>query len=169
MLLPAHHANAACWDQCYQDCGAGMVDDANAQTGLCTSRCTRYCTDDASNVYPRPVTVGPHVPKFGAIAVSASTMLAAYSYNFNSREEAEFDALKRCRDDNAGHPTDCQISLWFSDSCASLAMMKPVDGKTGVWSTALGGSRRKAEAEALAGCTKQAPEGCKVLGSFCSP
>ncbi len=165
-LLAPVRSDAGCWSQCYQDCGNGMVDGGG--NGLCTSRCTRYCTDDSSKVYPRPVTVAPHIAKFGAIAVSPKTLNAAYSYNFNSQAEAEADALKRCTNDTPGKPTDCKINLWFSDSCAAMALKKNADG-SGSWATALGGSRTKAEGAALSECTKQGIEGCQIIGSFCSP
>jgi len=161
-------ARAACWDQCYQDCGSGMKEGA-PPAGLCTSRCHRYCTDDSSSVFPRPVTIGPHVEKFGAIAVSPTTLDAAYSYNFNTKTEAVKEALRRCTSETPGKPVDCRISLWFSDSCAALAMYKDEDGQKGSWSTALGGSRVKAETAALKACGDHTQKTCAVMGSFCSP
>jgi len=166
LLMAGGAARAECWDQCYQDCGNGLSEGGK---GLCTSRCNRYCTDESSDVYPRPVYQAPRNAKYGAVAISPTTLDAAYSYNFDTERAARADALKRCHEDTAGKPADCKITLSFANSCAALAMYKDDEAHHGTWSSALGASRAKAEQSAMGACTQHAQGPCKVVGSFCSP
>lgn len=166
LLLAAPPARAECWDQCYQDCGNGMSEGGS---GLCTSRCSRYCTDESSDVFPRPVYQAPRAAKYGAVAISPTTLDAAYSYNFDTDRAARADALKRCHEDTPSKPADCKITLAFANSCAALAIYKDDETHHGAWSSALGASRVKAEAAAMGACTPHAQGDCKIAGSFCSP
>src|ERR1700681_405368 len=52
---------------------------------------------------------------FGAIAFSASSGAAGYSYDYASRDEAEERALQECG-------RGCEVVLWFKNACGALAV-----------------------------------------------
>ena len=98
-----------------------------------------------------------HAHKFGAIAYSDSTGDWGSSYNYDSREEAIEEALRRCG------RSDCVYKVWFRNSCGVIA--KASNGALG-WSY---GSKSLLEAKfwALEECAKRG-EGCKILCWSCT-
>jgi hypothetical protein len=105
--------------------------------------------------------------RYGAIAISPSTLDYGTSYRFPSRKQAEEAALTYCHG-NASKPKDCQISSWFWNQCGSLALNPKSSRSPGHWGSAWGGSRESARKKALAACSKVAGVDCKTMVTFCS-
>ena len=110
----------------------------------------------------------PHVRKYGAIALSASTVEYGFSYNFDSQERAEEAALTYCYS-NANKPRDCKVLVWFYDACASLAIKPDSGRKDAAWGAQWASSAQSANVKALEECQKYGGNGCKIERSFCSP
>jgi hypothetical protein len=92
---------------------------------------------------------------YGAIAFSDSTGKTGYSYNYQSRSDAEQAALNNCA------KNDCEIKTWFENSCGALAQGD--DGSLGYsWAA---GSRSAAESRAFSECDGS---GCKILAWACT-
>lgn len=154
LLFPVT-VHASCWDNCANECNlfAGGTD-----AGMCTSRCAANCTP--ASALDAPVNV--HVPQYGAIAISNTTMENAYSYNYPTQSEAEQKALDICRN-SAGRPQDCEIAVWFYDACGALA----INGDR-AWGANWKNTQAEAEQSALALCGDSGQQGCEVVISYCS-
>lgn len=76
---------------------------------------------------------------YGAIALSPSTGLIGYSYDYPDVDAAESRALDQCG------VNDCQSLVWFANGCGAVAYSQ----RTGTWSWAYGASRRTAQSRAL--------------------
>ncbi|SOE08316.1 uncharacterized protein DUF4189 [Hoeflea halophila] len=94
---------------------------------------------------------------FGAIAFSKSTGAYGYSYDHQSRQNAEAVAMNECRSRSRG----CKVAIWFKNACGSVAI-----GPNG-WGSAWAGSRGNAERAALSNCSKHT-RNCKVLAWTCT-
>ncbi|MGO9121500.1 MAG: DUF4189 domain-containing protein [Desulfomonilaceae bacterium] len=91
---------------------------------------------------------------YGAIAFSKSTGQSGYSYDYSSRDDAEQAALNNCGEN------DCEIQVWFENSCAALAQGD--DGALGYsWAA---NNRSSAESRALSECGSN----CEVLAWACT-
>lgn len=104
-------------------------------------------------------TVGAAVAadKFGAIAFSKSTGAYGFSYDHQSRRDAEARAMSECKSRSRG----CMIGIWFKNACGSVAL-----GTNG-WGSAWAGSRGNAEGAAVANCSKHTGN-CRVLAWTCT-
>lgn len=148
--LPAA-ANASCAMTCAD----------NSPGSTCMSQCSAY--DSGSG----PRGQGGNARRYGAIAISPSTLAYGTSYRFPTRQQAEAAALTYCHG-NAGHPKDCQISSWFWNSCASLAL-NPKSGRSGGhWGSAWDANRELARKKALLACSRTAGVDCQSVVTFCS-
>lgn len=94
---------------------------------------------------------------FGAIAFSKSTGAYGFSYDHQSRRDAEAGAMNECRSRSRG----CAVAIWFKNACGSVAT-----GPNG-WGSAWAGSRGNAEQAALVNCSKHT-RNCKVLAWTCT-
>lgn len=98
--------------------------------------------------------------KCGAIAVSQSTGRLGWSYDFNSRGEAEQAALREC----AKSASDCQVPLWFCNACGAIATTSDLGFGTG-WAR----DRAQAERNAINVCRQYNPgKNCSVQRWVCT-
>lgn len=97
---------------------------------------------------------------FGAIAFSPTTEIFGYSRDFQSQGSAEDRAITECR--KAGGDDDCEIVVWFKNTCGALAS----DGE-GAYGAEWGETAHQAQAQALAYCGEQTDNACKVRLSIC--
>jgi serine/threonine-protein kinase len=93
--------------------------------------------------------------KYGAIAFSQDTGRHGYSYNYDSRGEAERRALNECG-------RGCTVAVWFRNACGALAVGEDNAYGSG-WST----SRREAENIAMNGCGEHSGS-CSVVRWACT-
>ena len=100
------------------------------------------------------VTAAEAQNKFGAIAYNKSSGRYGYSYNYNSRGEAEDRALSECTG-------SCDIVVWFKNACGALAT------GNGGWGAAWAPSRRGAENKAVDACSEHA-NNCSVIRWVCT-
>lgn len=77
---------------------------------------------------------------YGAIALSTSTGLIGYSYDYPNSAAAEQRAVNSCG------AADCQSVVWFRNGCGAVAY----SSDTGTWSWGYASSRRSAQGQALA-------------------
>ncbi len=94
---------------------------------------------------------------YGAIAYSKATGNYGYSHGYRSREEAIWEAERRCGTE------DCRWVVWFKDSCGALAVAD--NGGTG-YSHGYR-SAEQARQRALAECSRRGPN-CRILCWSCS-
>ena len=125
------------------------------------SSCTAWFPDGGQRGSPAVA------PRYGAIAISPSTLDFGTAYRFPTRKQAEDAALTYCYG-NASKPKDCRISSWFWNQCGSLALNPKSAQGPGHWGSAWGGSRESARKKALAACSKTAGRDCKTMVTFCS-
>ncbi len=71
---------------------------------------------------------------YGAIALSTSTGLIGYSYDYPDSSSAKARAVRSC---GAG---DCEVVVWFANGCGAVAY----SNSTGNYSWGYAGSRRSA-------------------------
>ncbi|MGO4613445.1 DUF4189 domain-containing protein [Nocardia sp. 2YAB30] len=76
---------------------------------------------------------------YGAIALSTSTGLIGYSYDYPDSAAAKRRAISSCG------AADCSSVLWFANGCGAVAY----SGDNGTWSWAYASSRRAAQSRAL--------------------
>lgn len=142
--------------------GCAMSCADNSPGSSCMSSCTAWSGEGTNSSSDERA-----AKKYGAIALSPSTLLWGQAYDFTTRQAAEEAALTYCFS-NSGNPKDCAIQVWFQNACGSLAL-KPDSGKRdGAWGSAWGASRKTSEKAALHNCRKIAPEGCKIVKTICS-
>jgi hypothetical protein len=145
---------ANCLFQCDSQC-------YGQQGPYCRSGCMARCNSNQNSSRPnaRPGA------SFGAIAATATTGdFYGYSFGWPSQAEAEREALANCNR-QAGSANACMIAVWFSNSCAALAI-----GSDGAWGADWAGTSAEASAKALRLCRGEDDSGkCAVVKSFCSP
>jgi uncharacterized protein DUF4189 len=94
---------------------------------------------------------------YGAIAYSPSTRAHGWSYDYDSRGEAERRALDKCN----RHAGDCVVPVWFRNACGALAV--GADGYGSGW----GVSRKAAETFAVQSCGRYSG-GCSIVRWVCT-
>jgi hypothetical protein len=92
---------------------------------------------------------------FGAIAFSSGTGATGYSYDYDSRDDAEERALQECG-------PGCKVVLWFKNGCGALAVGEGNGSGTG-WAA----SRTEAENLAIGYC-RQNTSGCEISRWACT-
>lgn len=128
------------------------------------STCMSYCA--AGNAGSSSGGGAP-ARQYGAIAISPSTLLYGHSFRFASRKQAEEAAMTYCFS-NKGNPRDCKVTLWFYDTCASLAIKQRGPGENGAWGAQWANSRESAKKKAIDACKTIAGTGCKTELTTCS-
>lgn len=78
-------------------------------------------------------------PNYGAIALSSSTGLIGYSYDYTELAGAKARALRGCG------AADCELVVWFANGCGAVAY----SGRTRTYSWAFATSRGRAQSQAL--------------------
>lgn len=105
-----------------------------------------------------------HKRIYGAIAISPSTMNYAATNGEFSQERAELIAMEHCAN-SSDKPQDCEIAVWFYDSCGSLATK---EGENAAWGGDWGRSTAQAQSKALQQCQKFTQDKCKVELTICT-
>ncbi|MGQ4597618.1 DUF4189 domain-containing protein [Nocardia sp. R6R-6] len=80
-----------------------------------------------------------YTDNYGAIALSTSTGLIGYSYDYPDSASARRRAVSSC---GVG---DCSTVVWFRNGCGAVAY----SSGTGTWSWGYASSRRSAQGQAL--------------------
>jgi hypothetical protein len=101
---------------------------------------------------------------WGALAISTSSTVYGYSYDFPSQEAANTAALDRCNSGLKGK-RDCQVRSSFSRNCIALATSD--DGAWGYSATY--GDLVADDREALGRCQNGGGKSCTTVLAYCSP
>lgn len=104
---------------------------------------------------------GDNTDNFGAIAFSSSTEIFGYSRDFDMRGAAENRAISECR--KAGGADDCEVVVWFNQSCGALAS----DGD-GMFGSDWAATKKKAKSKALSNCQQHTSKACTIRKSLCT-
>jgi len=94
---------------------------------------------------------------YGAIAYSSDKGDYGYSERYGSRAQAEREAMKQCGKD------DCEVAVWFYNSCGALAV-----DDDGNWGGGDGDDAGRAQRDAVASCAEEGGKTCKVIFTHCS-
>ena len=86
-------------------------------------------------------------PNYGAISYSEGTREHGFSFDFQSRGEAEARALSEC--EQAAGSGDCYVLIWFRNACGALA-----ESPGGGFGSGWGSERAVAEQYALESCNE---------------
>lgn len=116
-----------------------------------------------SNTPPPPKKIIYHdvkVPsKFGALAVSVKAGYIAGSLNHGSKEEAQREAVKRCRQGSRNTP--CKAITWVRNGCLAAAKGK-VKNNQFILSDAAG-PQGTVEQTALQNCRNRGATECEII------
>ena len=116
-----------------------------------------------SNTSPLPKKIIYHdvkVPsKFGALAVSVKAGYIAGSLNHGSKEEAQREAVKRCRQGSRNTP--CKAITWVRNGCLAAAKGK-VKNNQFILSDAAG-PQGTVEQTALQNCRNRGATECEII------
>ncbi len=93
---------------------------------------------------------------FGSIAYSPATGRYGYSWNYNSRSQAQNAAIRECG------VRDCRVVSWFSNACGSLATSRYG------WGSSWNANGAQARISAVRACSQYGP-GCRSVRTVCSP
>jgi serine/threonine-protein kinase len=92
---------------------------------------------------------------YGAIAFSQASGAVGYSYDFDSRDDAEERALQECG-------PRCEVVIWFKNACAALAV-----GDDKGYGTGWAADRDRAEEIAMMKCEENSDD-CSVKQWACT-
>lgn len=101
---------------------------------------------------------------WGALAISRSSAIYGYSYDFPSQEAANAAALEHCNSGLKGN-RDCQVRSTFSRNCIALATSD--DGAWGY--SAPYGDLVADDRDALTRCQNGGGKSCTTVLAYCSP
>jgi len=141
-LVIAPHAAFAC----------GMEYDAATQQVYYDNNCPQNQSD--------PAYQSDYRDKWTSIALSEKTMTFGYSWQADSRAQADQLALSACR----RHASDCKVVMWGQNECLALA----ISAREGAWGSAWDRNGANARAAATAECRKQAGTRCVVRADPCA-
>jgi Domain of unknown function (DUF4189) len=101
---------------------------------------------------------------WGALAMSRSSLIYGYAYDFPSQESAKAGALKKCNAALKGK-RDCQAIFNFSNNCLALATSEEgIYGYSKAYRDLVADDK-----EALGYCQKAGGKSCTTVLAFCSP
>lgn len=103
---------------------------------------------------------GQSAGSFGAIALDSSSGSYGYSFEWQSREDAEAVAMRECHAQDKGG-ADCSVVVWFTHACGALAQAGSK------WGAAWADSSRAAAAKALGMCESNG-DACQISRAVCS-
>lgn len=149
-LLNPERATADCASYCQGDYWACIESSDSSACGTQRAICVQDCISN-----------GETGENFGAIAFSPSTEIYGYSRDYALQSDAESRALKECR--AAGGSKDCEVVLWFRNTCGALAS----DGE-GAYGAEWAETALQAQNRALAYCAEQTSRSCSVRFSLCT-
>lgn len=151
-----------CLQQCANICS---IHSGSQSVDNCTVQCTMKCNRDGGKL---PTSPAPDLMTYGAFAISPSTLLYAGVKGMLSREDAEHDAITAC-ENNPGHPSDCQIALWFHGTCGALALKDDPERKDWGWGADWAQTSQAAEAQARRNCNEHVTvKSCEVVTTICA-
>lgn len=135
--LPAPAA-ADCLRDCWNEkhCDAVNQRDCDLHRTQCSIRCRNQ-----------------RATNFGAIAYGERSHAFGYSFDQDSAAAAERVAMTNCRKNGE----DCKLAASFTNACAAVA-----SGAKDKFAVVQAGSRKQAEADALAACAKSADGKCEI-------
>lgn len=140
--------------------GALLADAASAPAyQSCTTSCDRYDQGECVHESQTCVETAPPKPNFGAIAYGAKSGAWGYSYNWDTRKQAEDNALANCKKNGS----DCEVQVWYQRECGAVVL---TDGNTVYWGT--GDGTGAAGANALAACKEDGGKSCTIKVAECS-
>lgn len=147
------------WENCRSSC---MIDcmKSGAQGGRdgCNAQCSRICNAQFPDSKP------PTLYKYGAIAVSPSTLTFGLANDMDQQWHAENKALEECGRDKR-KPADCENVIWFKGTCGAMAVNKA----KGAWAAQWGENKDHAEFKALLACAVHAKsDSCEITASLCA-
>ena len=159
LAFAAGSASAATRGECAGRCSASLCGDGyDPVCGTIYDNCMISCMNGTAQTAPPPL---PDV--WGALAVSPSTLDWGNSWNYKSKQAAETEALKACR--NVKGARDCKLAVTVADVCVALAVSSSqkivrVGGPIGAVNFA--------EANAMLKCKRAGGRNCAVATSFCA-
>lgn len=143
-VLSPRTVAADCWANCdadYYSCVRAYEERSCATTrSICTQRCL-------------------FTKNYGAFAHSAESDVYGYAFGYETQEGAERRALSECGED----ADDCEIVLWFWNTCGALAQ-----DEAGTYGTAWGDGAGAARAAALADCEANGGTDCAIVETVCT-
>jgi len=139
--------------------GAFLALAGAAHAQNCSTTCDEY--DQGECVHQTEhCTYTPPPPDFGAIAYGRKSQAWGDSYNWDTRAQAEDEALKNCQ----AHGNDCELMVWFQRQCGAVVSGK---GTNAYWG--IGDGIGAARGAALDKCTKDGGgKDCTVQHAACS-
>ncbi|HEX3972356.1 MAG TPA: DUF4189 domain-containing protein [Stellaceae bacterium] len=138
--------------------GALLWFAASAQA-QCSTVCSNYIQGECSEHTTTCANPAPASPNFGAIAYGAKSGAWGYSYNWNTRKQAEDNALANCKK----NASDCEVQVWYQRECGAVVS---ADGGDVYWGT--GDGTGAAGGNALASCKKDGGKNCTIKVEQCS-
>ncbi|HEY1505109.1 MAG TPA: DUF4189 domain-containing protein [Stellaceae bacterium] len=135
------------------------VASARAQIESCSTICDRYDQGECVHELQTCTKTAPPKPNFGAIAYSPKSGAWGYSYSWNTKEQAETQALAECRKNGTG----CEVQVWYQRQCGAVVS---ADGENVYWG--IGDGTGAAGANALASCKKDGGKNCTIQVEECS-
>ncbi|HEV8015918.1 MAG TPA: DUF4189 domain-containing protein [Stellaceae bacterium] len=125
----------------------------------CSTVCSNYIEGECSEHTTTCAAPAPPRPDYGAIAYGRKSGAWGYSYNWDTKEDAENNALKNC----AANGDDCEVTVWYQHECGAVASAA---GDAAYWG--VGDGTGDAGANALASCKKDGGKNCKIEVAQCS-
>ena len=132
---------------------------AQAQGQSCTTTCNEYDQGECVRERQSCVETPPPSPNFGAIAYGSQSGAWGYSYNWDTRKQAEDQALAECQERAA----DCEVLVWYQRECGAVVS---ADGDNVYWG--VGDGTGAAGENALAICKKDGGKNCTIRVEQCS-
>jgi len=98
---------------------------------------------------------------YGAVAISSSTGVYGYGYNYDTARGAQDRAMQECR--QRSQATDCRVYANFQRACFALAK-----AGNNAFGWAIGYPNDERSERALNECAFRNGADCKVVEQFCS-
>jgi hypothetical protein len=133
-----------------------FVASAQAQ---CTTTCSNYIQGECSEHTTTCANPAPASPNYGAIAYDRKSGAWGYSYNWDTRQQAENNALANCKKNSR----NCEVMVWYQRECGAVVSAA---GNNAYWGT--GDGTGAAGQNALASCRKDGGKDCKIEVEQCS-
>jgi hypothetical protein len=157
-IAAVHRARPASWAAAWLIAAALGGRPAAAQEGVTCG--ITYGPD--GNMINLGLCGNRQVDRYGAVAISPSTLSTAGSHGQRSQSDAEQQALQSCRSTGS---KDCVVAYWARNECLALATTARTPGTYGA---AYASDRSGAAAAALAQCNSRGGQGCFVRVTPCA-
>ncbi|HXP75651.1 MAG TPA: DUF4189 domain-containing protein [Stellaceae bacterium] len=135
------------WANCFEDC----QDTCRDLSGHVTSdECVNTCSRQYCEKHERP---------YGAIAYGADSAAVGWSYDYETKRDAERRALTDC----AKHGDDCKLVVSLFNSCGAVAA-----GDNKRFAVGQAPKSEDAQSSALAACTRHGGTKCEIQAWSCA-